>query len=88
MRVRNHIVTPGQPLPIKVDSSDEGSSVTEGLSLTEKECRDTFPDLFADLDYATQRPSMILEKDDGDYKGLVQGWIKNNKVHAIILLLP
>jgi hypothetical protein len=87
LRVRDYIITPGQSPLVKVDNSDEDSSVTESLSLTGKECRDAFPDLFADLDYATQRHSIILEKEDGDYKGLVQGWIKDNKVHATILLL-
>lgn len=87
LRVRDHIITPGQSPLVKADSSDEDPSVTESLSLTEKECRGMFPDLFEDLDYVTQRHSIILEKEDGDYKGLVQGWIKDNKVHAMILLL-
>lgn len=87
LRVRKHIITPGQSPLVKADSSDEDSSATEILSLTEKECRDTFPDMFADLDYAIQRHSIILEKEDGDYKGFVQGWIKDNKVHDMILLL-
>lgn len=50
------------------------------LDLSEGECRETFPDLFADIEYAVKGRKTVLGKDNGNYKGLVQGRIKNNQV--------
>lgn len=88
LTIRNHIVTPGQAPLVHSDHGDYDSPVTTpSLSLTQKECRNTFPGLFADLEYATRKGDIILEKDSGDYKGLVQGWIKDNKVFQSFMSL-
>ncbi|KAL1601503.1 hypothetical protein SLS60_006418 [Paraconiothyrium brasiliense] len=57
--------------------------VAERLDMSKNECRMIFPDLFMDVDYAASNGKFVLEKDEGDYTGLVQGRIKDNKVRHL-----
>lgn len=66
----------------KVDTSEHGEAVTERLDLDEQQCRATFPYIFSDIDGSVARGTFTFSKSDPDYKGLVQGRIKNNKVHS------
>lgn len=84
LQIRNHVATSGQPPLANADRS-KIPPVTERLGLSESECRATFPGVFADIDHATQAGKMTLEKHAGDYTGLVQGWIRDNKVSPPLL---
>lgn len=50
------------------------------LSLTEEQCRATFPGLTKEIDGAVARGQFKVEKEPDDYQGLVQGRIKDGKV--------
>lgn len=52
------------------------------LDLDEQECRATFPGLFVDIDVSVRRGGFALEKSNPEYKGLVQGLIKNGNVNS------
>jgi hypothetical protein len=55
---------------------------TKSLSLTEQQCRATFPRLTKEIDNAVARGPFILEKKPDDYQGLVQARIKDGKVRV------
>lgn len=61
-------------------SSGGGEAARERLDMGEKECRARFPGLVRDVDEGVKRGKFVLEKEEDDYKGLVQGWIKDNQV--------
>ena len=50
------------------------------LSLTEEQCKATFPGLNHEIDEAVARGPFRLKKEPDDYMGLVQAKIKNGKV--------
>jgi len=50
------------------------------LSLTEEQCKATFPSLNHEIDYEVARGPFRLKKEPDDYMGLVQAKIKNGKV--------
>ncbi len=53
----------------------------ENLSLTEEQCRATFPGLTKEIDDAVARGSFHLKKEPDDYTGMVQLRIKDGKVN-------
>jgi hypothetical protein len=55
----------------------------ENLSLTEGQCRITFPGLMKEIDDAVARGSFILKKEPDDYTGMAQLRIKDGKVSLI-----
>ena len=57
------------------------------LSLTENQCRATFPGLMKEIDEAVARGPLKLVKEPDDYQGLVQGKIKDGKVIKILTIL-
>jgi hypothetical protein len=52
----------------------------EDLSLTEQQCRATFPGLMKEIDDSVARGPFNLEKEPDDYTGMVQLRIKDGKV--------
>lgn len=54
----------------------------ENLSLTEKQCRATFPGLMKEVDDAVARGPFDLKKEPDDYTGMVQLRIKDGKASA------
>jgi hypothetical protein len=52
----------------------------ENLSLTEAQCRTTFPGLMKEIDDAVARGPFVLKKEPDDYTGMVQLRIKDGKV--------
>jgi hypothetical protein len=52
------------------------------MSLTEEQCRATFPGLMMELDGAVARGPFKLEKEPDDYTGMVQLRIKDGKVSS------
>ena len=52
----------------------------EDLSLTEGQCRITFPGLMKEIDDAVARGPFTLKKEPDDYTGMVQLRIKDGKV--------
>jgi hypothetical protein len=52
----------------------------ENLSLTERQCRTTFPGLMKEIDDAVARGLFILKKELDDCTGIVQLRIKDGKV--------
>ena len=54
----------------------------KNLSLTEEQCRATFPGLMMELDDAVARGPFKLEKEPDDYTGMVQLRIKDGKVSS------
>ncbi len=56
----------------------------ENLSLTEGECRTTFPGLMKEVDDAVARGPFILKKEPDNYTGLVQLRIKDGKVSLLV----
>lgn len=71
-------------------ASDEGKAHAHALNLEEEECREAFPSLFFDIDASVARGKFRFPKTVSDYKGLVQGRIKNGNVrlNPILFLLP
>ncbi|KAH7412163.1 glycosyl transferase family 90-domain-containing protein [Phaeosphaeria sp. MPI-PUGE-AT-0046c] len=70
------------------DLFDEEGAVTarpllDRLDLTEKQCRDAFPQYFTELDANLARPAFKFSKSDPDYQGLVQGRIINNTLYVL-----
>ncbi|OCL01750.1 hypothetical protein AOQ84DRAFT_306094 [Glonium stellatum] len=63
--------------------SSPAKDTFESLSLTAAQCENAFPDLTKDIDEAVARGPFKYEKTPGDYKGLVQGRIKNGKLYII-----
>lgn len=61
-------------------SESSWKDVTERLDLTEDQCRIAFPELSKDIDEAAERGTFRFERSNPDYKGLVQGRIKDGKV--------
>ncbi|KAK7187134.1 hypothetical protein DPSP01_004043 [Paraphaeosphaeria sporulosa] len=70
-------------LPFEDPNKGGGQPVTERLDLSETECRASFPELFKEIKYAANSGKVMLTKDDGDYQGLVQGWIKDNRLYIL-----
>lgn len=58
----------------------------ENLSLTEEQCRATFPGLVKEIDDAVARGPFHLEKEPDDYTGMVQLRIRDGKVTSIFYL--
>jgi hypothetical protein len=54
----------------------------KNLSLTEEQCRATFPGLMMELDGAVARGPFKLEKEPDDYTGMAQLRIKDGKVSS------
>ena len=54
----------------------------KNLSLTEEQCRATFPGLMMELDDAVARGPFKLEKEPDDYTGMVQLRIVDRKVSS------
>ncbi|KAF2178982.1 hypothetical protein K469DRAFT_754074 [Zopfia rhizophila CBS 207.26] len=65
------------------DSQDAQKGIREILSLTEHQCITLFPDLTKPIDDAVRRGRFRFEKSDPDYKGLVQGRIKDGMLYII-----
>ncbi|KAJ4289679.1 hypothetical protein N0V90_011008 [Kalmusia sp. IMI 367209] len=82
LRIHDNLAAPRQ-LPLASFNTGSARPMTERLDLQEKQCRATFPKLFADFDSVIGRSKFVLEKDSGDYKGLVQGRIKDNKLYIL-----
>ncbi|PMD33840.1 hypothetical protein L207DRAFT_589394 [Hyaloscypha variabilis F] len=57
--------------------------IFENLSLTEEQCRATFPGLMKEIDDAVARGPFELKKEPDDYTGLVQLRIKDGKMYII-----
>ncbi|KAH8768815.1 glycosyl transferase family 90-domain-containing protein [Hyaloscypha finlandica] len=55
----------------------------KNLSLTEEQCRATFPGLMMEFDGAVARGPFKLEKEPDDYTGMVQLRIKDGKMYII-----
>jgi hypothetical protein len=58
----------------------------ENLSLTEGQCRITFPGLMKEIDDAVARGPFTLKKEPDDYTGMVQLRIKDGKVSLLFNL--
>lgn len=58
----------------------------ENLSLTEEQCRATFPGLMKEIDDAVARGPFDLKKKPDDYTGMVQLRIKDEKVTSDFFL--
>ena len=56
------------------------------LSLTEGQCRTTFPGLTKEIDDAVAKGPFILKKEPDDYTGMVQLRIKDGKVSLLFNL--
>jgi len=54
----------------------------ENRALNEEQCRAAFPGLTKEIDDAVARGPFKLDKEPPDHQGLVQGRIKNGKVHC------
>ncbi|KAJ4369730.1 hypothetical protein N0V83_005493 [Neocucurbitaria cava] len=63
--------------------SDEGQSTGLPLNLDEKECRAIVPSLFIDIDTSVAQGKFVFSRSDPDYKGLVQGRIKDGKLYIL-----
>lgn len=55
--------------------------VLNSMSLSEDQCKATFPALTIEIVEAMARGPFKLEKEPDDYQGLVQARIKNGKVN-------
>jgi hypothetical protein len=64
---------------------DPAIGVLADLSLTERQCRATFPGLMKEIDDAVARGPFHLKKEPDDYTGMVQLRITDGKVSFIIL---
>ena len=64
---------------------DLSKETLENLSLTEEQCRATFPGLMMEIDDALARGPFNLEKEPDDYTGMVQLRIKDTKVRLHLL---
>jgi len=62
------------------DRNRPDKEVFKSLILTEKQCLNTFPDLFGEIDRAVGLGPFKLKKKPDDYNGVVQGRIKDGKV--------
>jgi hypothetical protein len=58
----------------------------ENLSLTEQQCRATFPGLMKEIDDAVARGPFRLKKEPDDYTGMVQLRIKDRKVIKSLII--
>ncbi|CAO2648504.1 Nn.00g077710.m01.CDS01 [Neocucurbitaria sp. VM-36] len=68
---------------VKATASDKGRPAVLPLNLEDEECRSSFPSLFADIDSSVARGKFSFSKSDPDYKGLVQGQIKDGKLYIL-----
>jgi hypothetical protein len=77
-----HILSakPWQKLYNILSISHPSRRVLENLSMTEGQCRVTFPGLMKEIDDAVARGAFELERAKDDYTGLVQGRIEDGKV--------
>jgi hypothetical protein len=55
----------------------------EKLSLTERQCRTTFPGLMKEIDDGVARGPFILKKEPDDYTGMVQLRVKDGKLSLL-----
>ena len=53
----------------------------QNRALNEQQCRAAFPGLSKEIDDAVARGPFKLDKEPPDHQGLVQGRIKDGKVH-------
>ncbi|KAF1844529.1 uncharacterized protein K460DRAFT_376193 [Cucurbitaria berberidis CBS 394.84] len=67
----------------KVLGKDQSAFLPLLLNLDENECRKSFPFLFTDIDTSVARGKFLFRKSDQDYRGLVQGRIKDGKVYIL-----
>jgi hypothetical protein len=61
-------------------SNTPSQKILKSLSLTDEQCKATFPKLTKEIDDAVARGPFRLEKEPDDYQGLVQARIKDGKV--------
>ncbi|KAH7393062.1 glycosyl transferase family 90-domain-containing protein [Pyrenochaeta sp. MPI-SDFR-AT-0127] len=74
----------GQQVRLKTGSTEaDEKRLVWPLNLEERECRDTFPLLFSDIDASVARGQFVFPKSVPDYKGLVQGRILNGKLYIL-----
>lgn len=83
-------ITAQHQVPFVSPKKGDERTVTDRLDLSEDECIARFPELSRDIDYAVKNGKLVLERDEGDYKGLVQGRIINNQVRCpqIVVNIP
>lgn len=79
---RVHNVKVPFQLPLDLGETMVPKNIASRLDLTEQQCRAAFPGLTEDIDENIKKGKFVFGKSDADYKGLIQGRIKDNKVRS------
>lgn len=77
---RRHVRNRAETAQRLLQDEAQTSSSTPHVDLSEQQCRATFPQLFTDINESVARGTFTLQRSSADYKGLVQGRIKDGKV--------
>lgn len=78
--IRNRALLVQQILSDKEPSTKGNRPTSFRLDLEEDECRAAFPLAFSDIEASVARGKFAFLKSNPDYKGLVQGRIRDGKV--------